>query len=83
MLTLICSSSEQTFEVHQHTDLGKLVGDLRFVVAAVLGLLEADHHQILKKVLTTDVPWLPGCVVSHRHARRLYRLGVSDSYAEI
>lgn len=49
--------------LYHQTDLGKLVGDLRFIAAAILGFLEADHHQILKEVLTTDIAMLPGCVV--------------------
>ena len=66
---------------HPQTDLGELVGDLRFVAAAVFGLLEADHHQVLEEVLPTDVAVLPGRVFSHL-ARQLWRLRVFESCTE-
>lgn len=66
------------FAVHHQTDLWKLIADLRFVGAP--DLLEADHHQILKEVLTAGVAVLPGCVVWHHRIQRLCRLGVSGFY---
>ena len=71
------------FAAYHETDLGKLVGDLRFVAAAALGLLETDHHQILKEVLPTDVAVLSGCLVCLHWALRLCRLSVFDSYTKM
>lgn len=48
------------------TNLGELVGDLWLVAAAAFGLLQADHHQVLKEVLPADVAQLPGGVILHR-----------------
>lgn len=61
------------------THLGELVGDLRLVAAAALGLLQADHHQVLEEVLAADVAQLPRGVVLGRLARRLRAVAIFAS----
>lgn len=54
------------------TNLRELVGDLGLVAAPAFGLLQADHHQVLKEVLPADVAQLPGVVVLRRHGKWLH-----------
>lgn len=57
-----------------------MVGDLRLIAVAVFGLLQADHHQILKEVLSTGVPLLLGGAVRCGRAYWLCGLWLFNFY---